>query len=97
MSRHAYIVTYDICDPKRLRKVFVIMKGHGQHIQLSVFRCELNPRERLRLELKLDAELLHGVDQVLFIDLGPAKGRGKDCIEALGRPFGSPVRGPFIV
>ena len=97
MSRSAYIVSYDISDPKRLRRVYTIMMGHGQHIQLSVFRCELNRRERLQLELKLDDEIVHGVDQILFINLGPADGRGRDCIDALGRPFGSPVRGPFIV
>ncbi|NLE47060.1 MAG: CRISPR-associated endonuclease Cas2 [Sandaracinaceae bacterium] len=27
-----YIVTYDISDPKRLRKVFQILRGYGDHL-----------------------------------------------------------------
>ena len=95
--RNAFIVTYDISDPRRLRQVFKVMKGHGAHVQLSVFRCELSSRERLRLELRLGDEINHDEDQVLFIDLGPAKGRGHRCIHSVGRPYGSPVRPPFII
>ena len=40
--RHNYVVTYDISDPKRLRKVYKMMLGYGEHLQLSVFQCELN-------------------------------------------------------
>jgi CRISPR-associated endonuclease Cas2 len=35
--RRNFIVTYDICDPKRLRKVFKLCKGYGIHLQYSVF------------------------------------------------------------
>ena len=34
----AYIVTYDIADPKRLRQVYDTMRGYGTWLQLSVFR-----------------------------------------------------------
>src|SRR5690606_35574631 len=44
--RTAYVVTYDICEPKRLRRVYRIMLGYGDHLQYSVFRCELTDRER---------------------------------------------------
>ena len=34
--RQTYIVTYDISHPKRLRKVYKLMKGYGEHVlQLS--------------------------------------------------------------
>ncbi|HIB65620.1 MAG TPA: CRISPR-associated endonuclease Cas2, partial [Phycisphaerales bacterium] len=40
-AKRDFLVTYDICDPARLRKVHKIMLGHGQAIQYSVFRCFL--------------------------------------------------------
>ncbi len=31
--RQTYIVSYDVCHPKRLRKVFKLMRGYGDHLQ----------------------------------------------------------------
>lgn len=84
--RSTYLVTYDISDPKRLRRVFLILQGAGDHLQLSVFRCELNRRELIELRAKLGEAIHQGLDQVLFADLGPAEGRGADAIASLGRP-----------
>lgn len=95
--RHAYIVTYDVCDPKRLRKVFVVMKGYGDHLQLSVFRCELNPTEMVTLRDKLTRVIHHHEDQVLFVDMGPCESRGKHAITALGKPYVPPERTAIIV
>lgn len=95
--RQAYVVTYDICDPKRLRRVYKLMLGHGDHIQLSVFRCELNHRELVELRGRLARIIHHGVDQVLFVDIGPVEGRGAGCITSLGRPYAPPTRGALIV
>ena len=39
--RTSYLVCYDICDDKRLRKVFQTMRGYGDHLQYSVFECQL--------------------------------------------------------
>ncbi|NOY90993.1 MAG: CRISPR-associated endonuclease Cas2 [Deltaproteobacteria bacterium] len=97
MSRQAYIVSYDVCDPKRLRKVFRVLRGYGDHLQLSVFRCELDKRERVEMVERLTGAIHHGEDQVLVIDLGPADGRGKDCFEALGRPYTHPERHAIVV
>jgi CRISPR-associated protein Cas2 len=85
--RQGYVVTYDIADPKRLRQVYKILRGYGAHLQLSVFQCELDERERVELLVKLRAEINHQVDQVLFIDIGPVDGRGASAIEAIGRPY----------
>lgn len=48
-----YLVAYDIRDPNRLRRVSKHLKGYGERIQLSFFRCRLSNREveRLRWEL----------------------------------------------
>jgi CRISPR-associated protein Cas2 len=37
MSRLRYLVSYDISDPKRLRKVARSLEGFGVRLQYSVF------------------------------------------------------------
>jgi len=95
--RHTYIVTYDICDPKRLRKVYKAMLGWGDHLQLSVFQCELNHRELVELRVALDRLIQHKEDQVLFVDVGVAVGRADGAINALGRPYIDPERVAVVV
>lgn len=95
--RQTYLVTYDISDPKRLRQVFTLMRGYGDHLQLSVFRCDLTLRERAELRAQL-LDLLHMTeDQVLFVDLGPEEGRARTCIESLGRAYTHPERLAVVV
>ncbi|MCG8556868.1 MAG: CRISPR-associated endonuclease Cas2 [Proteobacteria bacterium] len=93
----AFIVTYDISDAKRLRRVFRIMCGYGQHLQFSVFRCELTTMMLVQLRAELARVIHHREDQILFIDTGPTCGRGSNCIESLGRPFLARDRGAKIV
>lgn len=85
--RQTFVVTYDICDPKRLRKVYKLMLGWGEHLQLSVFQCELNHRELVELRAALARIIHHMEDQVLFVDVGPVEGRGADSISAIGKPY----------
>lgn len=85
--RRNYIVTYDIRDPKRLRKVFKCCKGYGLHLQYSVFECDLTETERAAMESDLAEVLNLKDDQVLFIDLGPAALRGERVIHALGSSY----------
>ena len=95
--RQTYVVTYDISEPKRLRKVFKVMKGYGDHIQLSVFRCELTHRTLVELRSRLGAIIHCNEDQVLFVDVGPEEGRGDTSISALGRPYKTPERCAVVV
>jgi CRISPR-associated protein Cas2 len=95
--RQAYIVTYDISDPKRLRKVFKTMLGFGEHLQLSVFRCELSQRELVELRAKLTHVVHRLEDQILFVDIGPVDGRGAGSIAYIGRPYTPPERRVVIV
>lgn len=97
MSRQAYIVTYDISDPKRLRRVFETMRDVGDHLQLSVFRCELNPSEMVQLRDRLADIINFAEDQVLFADLGPAEGRGTKCVSSLGRAYTHPERHAIVI
>ena len=88
--RQVFIITYDICDPKRLRSVYRLMRGYGDHLQLSVFRCQLSRRELVELKRRLEPLLKVSEDQVLFVDVGPDDGRGAKALYTLGRPLPPP-------
>ena len=85
--RRSYLVCYDISDDKRLRRVFRAMRAYGDHLQYSVFECQLRTVDLVHLRMELAALIHHGQDQVLFVDLGPAEGRSDRVITALGRPY----------
>lgn len=85
--RTSYLVCYDIADQKRLRQVFKTCKNYGDHLQFSIFECDLSPTEKVRLETALKDIIDHRKDQVMFVRLGPAEGRGARVITALGIPY----------
>lgn len=95
--RNRYLVSYDISDPKRLRLVFKTMRGFGDHLQYSVFRCDLSPQERVLLMEVITPIIHHGEDQVLIVDLGPAEGRARHCTTVLGRASPPPLRRAVVV
>lgn len=95
--RQTFVVTYDISCPKRLRRTYRLMRGWGDHIQLSVFRCELNPRELVELRTCLSTVINYKEDQVLFVDVGPVEGRGATSIRAIGKVYTSPERRAIVV
>jgi len=76
-----------VADAKRLRKVFKTCGNFGDHLQFSVFECDLNPAEKVELEAELGQIIKHDEDQVMFVALGPAEGRGDRVITALGLPY----------
>jgi len=94
--RSTFLVTYDICNDKRLRAVYRVMRDFGDHLQYSVFECQLTPADLARCRHTLGEIIHHGEDQVLFVDLGPTEGRGERVITALGKPY-SPIDAPCIV
>ena len=85
--RLVYVVTYDVRDDRRLRSVFKLMRGYGDHLQYSVFRCELSDRERAELIEKLAKVIKPSEDQVLLFPLGPASGARETRVHAVGRPY----------
>lgn len=92
-----YIVTYDISDPKRWRKVFRLLSGFGEHVQLSVFRCDLDSLQVARLVNAINGVIHHGEDQVILLRLGPATVRTLEEIVVLGRPRKFEPPGPRVV
>ena len=95
-DENLYIVAYDIADQRRWRRVFRLMKGYGEWLQLSVFQCRLSQRRRVELKLALDEILDHVQDHVVILDLGPAASI-RPRVESLGKPFAVVERGPVIV
>lgn len=95
--RRVCIVSYDISDPKRWRKVYRTMRGFGEHLQLSVFSCDLTATERLRMIVALEKSIDADEDQVLVIDLGPSQTQPIREVEALGRPLRVRERGPVVL
>ena len=85
--RTTFLVCYDIADDKRLRRVFKTCGNYGDHLQYSVFECDLDATEKLKLEAELGSIIKHTEDQVLFVALGPSEGRGDRVITALGIPY----------
>lgn len=83
--RHLFLVTYDVCDAKRLRKTFKVMKNFGTALQYSVFRCDLDRMERIHLIEALHRVLDLTEDRVMLADLGPADGRAVERVEWIGK------------
>lgn len=95
--RHLFIVSYDISDRVRWGKVYKTMRGFGEHLQLSVFQCDLTPSQKVRMKAVLSEIINHEQDQVVIIDLGPTEGRAVKEIEAIGRPMEVVGREPLVV
>jgi len=85
--RRAFLVCYDIREDKRLRRVAKVMRGFGDRVQYSVFRCVLGARERVLMQQKVEALIKDSEDHVLIVDMGPFEGRGGQAMTAIGRPL----------
>jgi CRISPR-associated protein Cas2 len=93
---HLYVISYDIADAKRWRRIFKLMKGYGEWLQLSVFQCRLSARRHAELMALLDGIILDGHDHVVMLDLGPAD-TVKPRVISLGKRFAPVRREPIIV
>ncbi len=89
--RSIYLIAYDVSDDKRRTKIFKKLKGYGESLQYSVFRCALTPSERLRLRAEMWELINHLTDRVLLVDLGPDDGRGRAAMESWGKPLDDPA------
>ena len=91
-----YIVTYDISDQRRWRRVFKTMHGYGEWLQLSVFQCRLTPRRRAELETALRELVKNGEDHVLMIDVGSAD-KIHLAVESIGKSFSKMERQATVI
>lgn len=96
IEERLYIVTYDISDDRRWRRVFKLMKGYGRWLQLSVFQCRLSARRRAEMARRLDELIRVDADHVLILDLGPAD-KVDPRVESLGRSFDTVKRSAVVI
>lgn len=91
-----YVVTYDIAEPRRWRRVFKLMNGYGDWLQLSVFQCRLTRKRKVELQAALAALINDNADHVLMLDLGHAD-KVELRVTSLGKTFSPVDRQPIIV
>ena len=63
--RMHWICSYDICDPKRLKKVHQALSNQGIAINYSVFYLALSPKDFKQLTKKIE-RLISSEDDVRF-------------------------------
>jgi CRISPR-associated protein Cas2 len=96
VEERIYIVTYDVANDRRGRRVFKLMRGYGHWLQLSVFQCRLTARRRAEMARRLD-EAIHALeDHVLILDLGQAD-RVDLHVESLGKTFRAVKRTAIVI
>jgi len=96
IDERLYIVTYDISDERRWRRVFKLMHGYGRWLQLSVFQCRLTARRRAEMARRLEAAINRRDDHVLILDLGLAD-NVDPRVESLGKSFESVKRAAVVI
>ena len=96
-GRKRFLVSYDISDAKRLRRIHKTLKDFGWPMQFSVFICDLDSVELLRLKQEVGSIIHHGEDSVAFIDLGPPRLRGRECFDFMGARRALPTSGPTVI
>uniref|UniRef100_A0A7V4G655 CRISPR-associated endoribonuclease Cas2 n=1 Tax=Desulfobacca acetoxidans TaxID=60893 RepID=A0A7V4G655_9BACT len=69
-EKHWHLVCYDIRNPKRWAKAYKILKGCGDHLQLSIFRVRLTKTKLAALRWRL-AKILEDEDSLLIVRLCP--------------------------
>ncbi len=95
--RNRFLVSYDVSDAKRLRRIYKKMCGFGDPVQYSVFLCRLSAKERILLLEAVTSIIHHREDRVMIVDLGPLEGRGDECIQFVGRHLALPESGAVVV
>ena len=89
--RNRYIVSYDVREPKRLRRAHKKMQGFGDPLQYSGFACNLSKKELAMMEEAISEVVNLREDSVLIIDAGPVGGRGSESMKTLGAQIILPV------
>lgn len=92
MPRRHYLLTYDVSDDKRRTRLFKLLEGNGDHVQYSVFFCELNEQELVQLRSGVGELIEHDQDQVLFLDLGSEEMPLATALQCVGRKYEPPCR-----
>ncbi|MBI3248480.1 MAG: CRISPR-associated endonuclease Cas2 [Deltaproteobacteria bacterium] len=61
-----FVITYDIADDDRRRKVSDTLENYGTRVQESVFECHLTPAQREEVQKHIDYLIEPEVDNVRY-------------------------------
>lgn len=81
---NTFMVCYDVCEPKRLRKMHRTMKGFGSALQFSVFRCSLSPKNYQIMLMRIEEVIEKSEDSVMIVNLGPREGMWEERMTFIG-------------
>jgi len=70
-QRTLYLVAYDVCEPRRLRRVCRYLTGYKVGGQKSVFEVWATPAELRAIHLDLDRMMDAGEDRLHVLALDP--------------------------
>jgi len=73
------------------------MRGFGDHLQYSVFLCDLSLKEKAILMGRLDDTIHHDEDSVIIANLGRVGPGTMEKIEYIGKPVELPSAQATIV
>lgn len=89
-----WVISYDIPDDKRRRKVAKLLEGYGRRAQYSVFECDLNADKTARLERRLKRLINEEEDDIRFY---PLNKRDLSRVRMLGRAQLQRERGWYLI
>lgn len=93
------LITYDVSTEsdggkRRLRRVARACKDYGQRVQYSVFECELEPAQWVKLRARLLKEIDREKDSLRFYQLGA---NWKPRVEHVGAKPVLDLDGPLLM
>jgi CRISPR-associated protein Cas2 len=95
MARNAFLISYDVADDKRRDRIYNTLLDFGDHVQYSVFLCELNRMELIALQTMLQTTINNAEDQILILHLGPPPSL-ETALKTLGKPYIAQTRVQII-
>lgn len=95
-NRRLYFCSYDVADDKRRNKLFELLKNHGEHVQFSVFLCELTNSEIAELVARSRRILHETQDQFLALDVGKPVANWQDRLHVVGKSWQPQTRAHII-
>jgi CRISPR-associated protein Cas2 len=92
------LITYDVSTEsdggkRRLRRVARACKDFGQRVQYSVFECELDPAQWVKLRARLLSEIDAEKDSLRFYQLGA---NWTPRVEHVGAKPALDLNGPLV-
>ncbi|MEM7182592.1 MAG: CRISPR-associated endonuclease Cas2 [Spirochaetota bacterium] len=66
MNKCHWIISYDVRDAKRLRRVAKFLEGYGDRLQLSLFKVKVSERDLQKIKFEV-TKLTEAEDSVMYL------------------------------